>query len=281
MTLPGFDARITHTVPIGVGLSSSASFEIAFALAVLALTRLDMPALQLAALAQRAESRHTGTACGIMDQFAAVFGEAGKALFLDTRSLRFEALAIPDSIAILLCNTMVKHRLAEGAYNERRRQCEEAAAVLREDDPSIGQLRDATERHVRDARSRLGAILYDRALHVVTENARVQAAAAALREGDAGRLGSLMNASHESLRDRFAVSCAELDDIVTFARALPGVYGARMTGGGFGGCTVNAVARECADDFRAGISRAYHAKYGVIPEIYDGTPAGGAFVERG
>lgn len=273
------EMRISGTLPLGAGLSSSASFEIAVGLAALALSGVQMKPLHLAKLAQRAEAEHAGTQCGIMDQFAVTFGVKGHALFLDTRSLQCEPLPVPKSAAVVICNTMVKHELAAGEYNARRRECEQAVAQLRRRYPDVAQLRDVTETQLHEARFLLDGTLFDRALHVVTENRRAIEAARALRSGNLQRFGALMNDSHESLRTRYAVSCAELDIMVGIARELPGVYGSRMTGGGFGGCTVTLVESRRADEFRESIARAYREKTGVTPEIYDGSPAAGAAVQ--
>lgn len=269
--LQGAALRITGDVPLGAGLSSSASLEIAVALAILRMTRAALDDAALAKLAQRAENDHVGTRCGIMDQFAVLRGREGCAMFLDTRSLDAQQLPIPAETAIVICNTMVRHELSTGAYNDRRRECEEAAALL-----GVPMLRDATLEMLEDGRRRLAPALYKRARHVVTENARVAAAAKALRERDARRFGELMNASHESLRMDYEVSCGELDTMVRLARAHEGVYGARMTGGGFGGCTVNLVDRDRADAFRSHIVAAYRAETGITPDLYDGTPSRGA-----
>jgi galactokinase len=277
--LRGAEMRVSGTLPLGAGLSSSASFEIAVALAALALSGVQMKPRHLVKLAQRAEAEHTGTQCGIMDQFAVTFGVKGHALFLDTRSLQCEPIPVPKSAAVVICNTMVKHELAAGEYNARRRECEQAVAHLRRRYPDVMQLRDVTEAQLHEARFLLDETLFNRALHVVTENRRVVEAARALRSSNLQQFGALMNESHESLRTRYAVSCAELDTMVQLARELPGVYGSRMTGGGFGGCTVTLVRAEDADEFRERIAGAYHQKTGIVPEIYDGFPAAGAAVQ--
>jgi galactokinase len=279
LPLCGADLEIAGDVPIGAGLSSSASFEIATALAMLAICNAAMEPLELAKLAQRAEIRHAGMRCGIMDQFAVTFGSAGHALFLDTRTLEFEAIPVPRGAAIVICNTMIKHKLAAGEYNARRRECERAVALLQQRYPEIRELRDVSEEQLLDARDLLDATAFQRALHVVTENDRVVRAADALRENDLEGFGALMNASHESLRSRYEVSCEELDIMVDLAREIPGVFGARMTGGGFGGCTVNLVESARISKFRESIARSYEALTGIRPEIYDGTPSAGASIQ--
>ncbi len=227
------DLHIDGSLPLGAGLSSSASLEVAVALAALAISARSMDRLEVARLAQRAEIEHAGTQCGIMDQFAVLFARAGHAIFLDTRSLEFELIAVPPQARVVICNTMVRHELAGSEFNTRHRECDECVRLLRTAYPAITQLRDLTEDDLVAARDLLAPGLYRRALHVVTENARVLQAREALRKHDLRAFGELMNASHESLRVLYDVSCEELDTMVELARTLPGVYGARMTGGGF------------------------------------------------
>lgn len=276
--LSGADLQISGNVPIGAGVSSSASFEIAVALAMLSISRSSLPPRDLALLAQRAETNFVGTRCGIMDQFTVLFAQAGDALFLDTRSLEFQLIEMPSDAAIVICNTMVKHSLASSAYNERRAQCEEGVRILQQRDPSIRALRDVSLDALEAAKEMLPPLVFARCRHVITENARVEAAAEALRERDLERLGVLMYASHQSLRDDYDVSCAELDLMVHLARQFDGTIGARMTGGGFGGCTVNVVRAPRAQEFRVYMRDAYRQSTGVMPEIYDGTPSAGASI---
>ncbi len=279
VALAGADFQVTSTVPLGAGLSSSASFEIAIALAMLERCGETMKRIDIAKLAQRAEVDHTGTRSGIMDQFAVLFGEAGSATFLDTRSLDYAHVPIPAGVTIVICNTMVKHALAAGAYNERRAQCEAAVETLKRWYPDIRALRDVSLEQLEAHAADIAPVLYHRALHVVSEDARVVEAKAAFERGDAGAFGKLMNASHESLRDDYEVSCPELDVMVALARRCEGVYGARMTGGGFGGCTVNLVDVANVESFRVAIAEGYYRETGMHPDLYDGTPAAGASVD--
>lgn len=237
-----------------------------------------MPAGDLAKLAQRAETNFVGIRSGIMDQFTLLHARAGSALFLDTRSLEFEQIDVPSNAAIVICNTMVKHSLASTAYNERRAQCEEGVRLLQQLNPDIHALRDVSLDGLESAKHLLPEIVYRRCRHVVTENARVQAAARALRDEDLDRFGALMCASHESLRTDYEVSCEELDVMVDIAKQFEGTLGARMTGGGFGGCTVNAVPAAQRDAFAEYICEAYFRTTGITPEIYDGTPSDGASI---
>jgi galactokinase len=195
---------------------------------------------------------------------------------LDTRSLEYELLEVPRNVAIVICDTMVKRELAQSEYNLRREQCAKCVALLLAEYRNITQLRDVSLQQLKTARHLLTPTLYKRALHVITENERVLRARDVLRAGDVMSFGDLMNASHESLRTLYEVSCDELDIMVSLAREYPGVYGARMTGGGFGGCTVNLVQAEQAQAFRSYITEAYHRKTGIAPQIYDGAPSTGA-----
>jgi galactokinase len=282
VALRGAALSVSGTLPIGAGLSSSASFEAALAIALLAIADGTMEKTPLALLLQRVEIEYAGIRCGIMDQFSVLHARGGCALLLDTRSLTFEDVPVPASLAIVICNSMVEHNLAAaGTYNERRRECEESVVRLRARYPDVRELRDLSVAQLAEARDVLPSPLYERCRHVVGENARVLDAAAALRGQDLPRLGALMTASHASLRDDYAVSCAELDALVRLAGDFPGTYGARMTGGGFGGCTVNIVERCDAEKFRAFIAAAYRRETGIAAEIYDGTPVAGATVERG
>lgn len=274
--LRGADLRIMGTVPLGAGLSSSASFEIAVALAMLGIADAVMPPLELATHAQRAEIEHVGTRCGIMDQVAVLLAKKGCALFLDTRTLHFEHVPIPPGVSIILCNTMVKHDLATGAYNERRSECERSVQLLRSRYPAIAALRDVTMEQLSQARSLLPQLLFERSRHVVSENARVLQTVEALRAEDLSRVGELLYESHESLRTDYDVTCPELDTMVALARAFDGTIGARMTGGGFGGCTVNVVRSDRAGEFRSHIATAFPRETGIVPEMYDGTPSDGA-----
>ncbi len=271
------DVMISGNVPIGSGLSSSASLEVACAFAFLACSEVSMERIAIAQLCQRAEHQYVGAQCGIMDQFVACFGQEHKALMLDCRSLAHEAIVLDPSVRIVVCNTRVRHDLAAGEYNRRRLDCEtgvrQLAAKL---GARVHALRDVSVSDLERCREDLPELLYRRCHHVITENARVQQAVAALKGGDIDAFGALMYESHRSLRDEYEVSCPELDLMVDLARALPGVYGARMTGGGFGGCTVNLVRAGAADEFKAAIEREYARCQGLDPEVYVCAAADGA-----
>ncbi len=266
--LEGANLYIRGEVPLGSGLSSSAALEVSVGYALLQASGNAIDLVQLALLCQRAENEFVGARCGIMDQFTACHGQAGHALMLDCRSLEYRPLRLPDNISLVICNTMVKHALASNEYNLRRSECEEVVRRLAEVMPHVRALRDVTVKQLEENRSLLTPVLYQRARHIVTENDRVQSAAVALVTGNPAAFGELMRESHRSLRDDYQVSCSELDVMVEIASRQPGVYGARMTGGGFGGCTINLVATEQSAEFKNQVAKAYHSATGHEPSIY-------------
>ncbi len=274
--LRGAELRLSSDVPVGAGLSSSAALEVAIAHALLCVAGETLDPRRVAALCQRAEHEFVGTRCGIMDQMIACLGRAGHALLLDCRSLEASAIALPAEVKLVLCNSRVAHQLAAGEYNLRRTQCEAGARALGPGESGAWALRDVTPELLESRRGRLDPVVFRRCRHVVGENLRVQALADALRRGDLGRVGPLMAASHASLRDDFEVSCPELDLLVAIAAPLEGVYGARMTGGGFGGCTVNLVHDAALGAFRHRIAREYARTTGRALEILVCEAAGGA-----
>jgi galactokinase len=277
LPLPGCDLAISSDVPMGAGLSSSAALEISIGLAVWTLSGSAVNARDLALAGQRAEHIYAGTRCGIMDQFAAAFGQKDHALLIDCRSLEATPikLQLPDH-ALVVCNTNVNHELEDSAYNERRAECELAVLQLRSKFPAIRSLRDVTIDDLEHSADLLPAPLERRARHVVSENERTRKAAVALAEGNASEFGVLMKQSHDSLRDCFEVSCKELDTMVELAMAQEGVCGARMTGGGFGGCTVNLVRRDVVPKFRTFIAAAYERETALKAETYLVTADSGA-----
>jgi len=273
--LRGTDLLIHGAVPIGSGLSSSAALEVAAGLALLESVGHTLPGSELARLCQRAENDYVGMRCGIMDQFTSSCGRAGHAILLDCRSLEHRLLAVPD-VQVVVCNTMIRHRLAGGEYNRRRAECEEALRLLRDAVPDLGALRDVSLELLHSQRQRMPQAVYRRAFHVVSENQRVLEAAAALDRRDLATFGRLLGESHRSLRDDFEVSCDELDLMVRLAAGVEGVFGARMTGGGFGGCTVNLVRTDCVDSFSRLITDGYRRATSLTPEIYVCRAADGA-----
>jgi galactokinase len=266
--LKGANLLIRSEVPIGAGLSSSAAIEVSVALAMLSLSGHQVDRKQLALWCQRAENEFAGMRCGIMDQFIACYGRGDHVLKLDCRTLEYELLPMQAGVEIVICNTMVKHKLAAGEYNIRRAQCEEGVRQLAAVLPGVRALRDVSSSQLELHRELLDPVVYRRCRHVVSEDERVLSAASALNERDLRLFGRLMDESHESLRHDYEVSCAELDKMVELARQQEGVLGARMTGGGFGGCTVNLVRTENARAFQRSISDAYQRATGLLPEIY-------------
>lgn len=274
--LSGANLVIHGDVPLGAGLSSSASLEVAVALALSAVAEVHLSRLQLVRLCQQAEHHFVGTRCGIMDQFAATFSEAGSALFLDCRSLEYRILPIPRDVRVVVCNSMVRHELASGEYNLRRSDCETGVKLLGAYLLGLRALRDLELEDLERYKSQLPQQVYRRCRHVVTENHRVTKAAAALESADSEFFGQLMYESHASLREDYEVSCEELDLLVALASRIPGVLGARMTGGGFGGCTVNLVRANSAAEFVAEIAKLYSDETGITPMVYVCAPAQGA-----
>jgi galactokinase len=261
--LGGADIEIESDVPTGAGLSSSAALEVAAGFGLLDLADRAIDLTELALACQQAEHEFVGTHCGVMDQFVACHGRAGQALMLDTRTLEHECLPIPSGVRILVCNSMTKHAHATGGYNERRADCEAGVRVLAATLPDVRALRDVALTDLESYRAELPDRVYRRCRHVITENARVLQAADALARSDLETFGTLMVDSHASLRTDYEVTTPELDALVDAALACDGVYGARMTGGGFGGCTIAlveeilaaAVAAEVQDRYRAATGR--------------------------
>jgi len=274
--LQGANLLAHGEVPIGAGLSSSAAIEVASAMALLSISGLDMQRTDLAELCQRAENEFVGARCGIMDQFVSCCGRAGHALLLDCRSLDYRLLPLPHGVSLVICNTMVKHELASGEYNARRAECEEGVRRLSRFLSRVRALRDVSLSDLEKCADSLPEIIYKRCRHVVTENERVTEAARSLGRGDLPAFGKLMRDSHLSLRDDYQVSCSELDLMVDLAAGLPGVFGARMTGGGFGGCTINLLRTEAVPAFKRDIADAYEKATGLAPQIFVTPAAEGA-----
>ena len=264
----GADMLIASDVPIGGGVSSSAALEVACGYALLDLADRAVDLGALARAAQRAEHEYVGTRCGLMDQMAACYGRTGHALLLDTRSFSHRHVPLPASARIVVGNTMVRHALASGEYNARRADCEAGVARLARRMPSVRALRDVSIAELEAARGDLDERVYRRCRHVVTENARTLDAVEALALADFERVGRLMRESHESLRADYDVSCAELDTMTSIARGLDGVYGARMTGGGFGGSIVALVDAASADRVQQELRRLYAASTRLEPDVW-------------
>ncbi len=264
----GILAAYTSDVPIGAGLSSSAAVEVAFAVLWQALGGWPLDRLALAQICQRAENQYVGLSCGLMDQFASACGVAGHALYFDTRSLEWEPAPIPADIGLVIANSGVRRSLTHSGYNERRADCEQAVRELQAYLPGIRSLRDVATTELAAYAPYLSEIPHRRAEHVVKEIARVRSALSALQRGDRQALGALMYAGHNSLKNLYEVSTPELDTLVELTRRLPGCIGARLTGAGFGGCTINLVEMEHAEAFIAGLREGYPQATGREAQVY-------------
>ena len=268
LNVPNMNAVYSSNVPQGSGLSSSASIEMAFAVAWQMLGGWTLPAMQRALLGQKAENQYVGVNCGIMDQFASACGVENKLLLLDCRSLEWKTVPLPENVSIVIADTTVRRKLTSGEYNKRRSACEEAVRLLKQDLPNVRSLRDVSMDDFNRLAKKLPDEVEKRARHVVEEIGRSNQADALLEAGDIQNFGKLMNECHVSLRDLYEVSCPELNTMVNIAQSLEGCYGARLTGAGFGGCTVNLVANEHAESFAQILSKGYESETGLHPEIY-------------
>jgi len=277
VAIGGFNMSLTGDVPLGAGLSSSASVEVATAMALLSHARMELPLEKVATLCRRAENEYVGAKSGIMDQFAVAGCVANRAMLLDCRSLRYELLPLPDAVRVVICNSMVKHAVATGEYGDRSAEVEAGQAVLRRERPGVELLRDATLEDLEACRDLMSAASFKRCRHIITENQRVVEAREALLHGDVERFGALMVAAHVSVRDDFAASCEEVDVLVAIAMRQAECFGARITGGGFGGCTVNVVRADAAEKFVATLLGEYAATTGIEADCFVCAPSDGAF----
>ncbi|MFZ0426687.1 MAG: galactokinase [Acidobacteriota bacterium] len=273
--VPGMDLVLSGNVPVGSGLSSSAALEVAVAETVRALAGWDIDRVQLALLSQAAEHQFIGVQCGIMDQFVSALAEAGTALFIDCRDLSYSAFRLSDEVSVVVCDSRVQRSLDSSAYNQRRSECEAAVAALRPALGPIRALRDVSPEELERYRDRIPEVAYRRARHVVREDERVLRGIELLEHGDVTSYGALLYESHASLRDDYEVSCRELDVLVELAREVPGTLGARMTGAGFGGCTVNLVRREDVEGFRRHVQAGYRERAGRDCAVYVCTASAG------
>jgi galactokinase len=273
----GFNMSLVGDVPLGAGLSSSASVEVATAMALLSHAGVELPLEKVATLCRRAENEYVGAKSGIMDQFAVTGCVANRVMLLDCRSLGYELLPLPDDVRVVICNSMVKHAVATGEYGDRSAEVEAGQAVLRRERPGVELLRDATLDDLEACRNMMSVASFKRCRHIITENARVLEAREALLQGDMDRFGALMVEAHVSFRDDFAASCEEVDVLVAIAMQQAECFGARITGGGFGGCTVNVVRADAAEKFVTTLRREYAAKTGIEADCFVCTPSDGAF----
>jgi galactokinase len=280
--LVGANLLLDSDVPAGAGLSSSAALELSVGYALAALGGVPNPdRLQLALAGQVAEHTYVGTLCGIMDQYVSALALRDHALLIDCRALSYNAIPLQlGNACVLICDTRVKHELSSSAYNERRQQCEEGVREIARQHPAVRALRDVTSAEFEALRSRLPPLIARRCRHVIAENARTLAAARALESGELTHLGSLMSASHASLRDDYEVSCVELDEAVAAVVGEPGVYGSRMTGGGFGGCTVSVLEREVVPRAIRSISERLGARFQIEPRFFATRAEAGVAEER-
>jgi galactokinase len=264
----GANLLVEGKVPLGAGLSSSASVEVAVGYALLESSGLSLSPVELAKICQRAENDFVGARCGIMDQMIACCGRANYALLLDCRTLEFQLLPLFSDAQFVVCNSMVKHDHAAGEYNARRADCETATRILAEQLPEVRALRDVSLVDLERYAKLLPDVVYRRSRHVISENGRVLAAREALERGDPESFGRLMCESHRSLKEDYEVSGTELDLLVEIAGGIVGVYGSRMTGGGFGGCTISLVCSDAVEEFQRAIARGYQRATGRKPDIY-------------
>lgn len=268
------DLLIESSVPVGAGLSSSAAIEVSSALALLLGREIEK--LELVKLARRVENDFVGMPCGIMDQFISVHGQENRAVRLDCRSLGFELVPLPFSVRVIAVNSMVKHDLGASAYPQRVKECAEAVAVYAERIPGVESLRDLSAEQYRHWDEHVPEPARWRARHVISENERVLAFRDACIRHDRKEMGQLFYRSHQSMRDDYAISCQEIDFLVENAMETTGCYGSRLTGGGFGGCTVNLVEPDAVDQFCQSLERSYVKQFGITPTFYECKPAAGA-----
>jgi len=267
--LGGVDVVFGGDIPIGAGLSSSAAVETGFAMILNELFGYDEPNMEMVKMAQNAEHEYAGVMCGIMDQFAIVFGKKQRAIKLDCRTLDYEYANLNlEGYQIILVDTKVKHSLASSAYNQRRQECETGVKILKKYNPDITALRDVKINLLQEHKTEMDEIVYSRCKYVVEENNRVIEAFEALHQGNIKRLGELMMETHAGLRDDFEVSCKELDILFDFAQSFNGVIGSRMMGGGFGGCTINIVAQSEVERFNLEITKHYEQTTGNKAAVY-------------
>jgi galactokinase len=278
--IPGLQVYIEGDVPLGSGLSSSAALEVATAYAVLDVAGKELPPMEIALLCQRAEHDFAGVQCGIMDQSISVLGKRQHALFLDCRSMVTERVPIPAGVRFVICDTGVARDLKASSYNERREACRRGVQAIARKYPEVRALRDVTSVMIDDFRSHLDPVVYHRCRHVVSENERVLQSVRALRNGDPSEFGKLMYQSHLSLKNDYEVSCPELDVVVDICAEEDGVFGARMTGAGFGGCAICMVQESHAESVASRLAEEYPGKTGRTPTIYVCNIEDGAAVHR-
>lgn len=279
--LEGFDCSIQSELPVGAGISSSAALECGMASGLNELFQLQLSAIEIVKLSQKAENEFVGSNCGIMDQYSSVMSKEGHIIMLDCQSL--EAEFIPADFKdckILLLNTNVSHNLADSEYNTRRQECEAAVNIIQKKKPEVKTLRDVDFNILEEFREELSPTMYQRCSYVLNENERVIAAAKSLKSGELKEFGELMYASHEGLQHNYEVSCPELDFLVDYSRNKDFIYGSRMMGGGFGGCTLNLIEKEGVDAYIREISAAYLQKFNIALDAISVSPSKGTQISK-
>ncbi|WP_299254307.1 galactokinase [uncultured Aquimarina sp.] len=272
----GFDCVISSELAIGSGLSSSAALECGLAYGINELFNLGLSKLEIAKLSRDAEHEYVGTKCGIMDQYASVFGEENKVLFLDCHSLKYKLIPMYlTDYKVLVINTNVEHNLSSSNYNTRREQCEDGVEVIRRKYKSVSSLREVTLKMLAEVKELMSPVIYQRCLYIVEENIRVQKAADYLKNNDLKEFGKLLYKCHEGLRHQYEISCDELDFLVDFSKDKEFVIGSRMMGGGFGGCTINIIHKDFIDDYTQKISQAYQDRFHIKLDAFQVMPSKG------
>lgn len=279
--LEGFDCIFTSDIPVGSGISSSAALECGLAFGLNELFELGLSKITLVEIGQRAEHNYVGTKCGIMDQFASVMSKAGHVILLDCQSLEYEHVPIHiEPYKILLLNTNVSHNLADGEYNKRRSLCEQGVAIIQKKYPEVKSLRDVSSKMLAEFKETFTEDMYNKCRYVVEEKIRVLDSVEALKNDQLTILGTNMYATHNGLSNLYEVSCEELDFLVEFSKKYDTVIGARMMGGGFGGCTINIIHQDTVKDFIAAASEAYFNKFNIKLTAFEANPSEGTAIEK-
>lgn len=279
--LAGFDCTIESNLPLGSGLSSSAAMECGLAYALNEMFNLELSNQTIVELAQRAEHTYVGTQCGIMDQFASVMSKEGHVILLDCQSLEHQY--VPMNIhpyKIIMLNTKVSHNLASSEYNTRKKECEKGVAIIKEKHPNIKSLRDVTRPMLELAKAQMNQTVYNRCSFIIDENIRVLKMVRALRENNLELIGNLLYEAHSGISQLYEVSCPESDFLVDFSKTNPNVLGARQTGGGFGGCTLNIVHKDAVNEFIENASIAYKKAFNIDLEAFEVKPSGGTSISK-
>ncbi|MBC8768596.1 galactokinase [Arenibacter sp. BSSL-BM3] len=279
--LRGFDCTIESKLPMGSGLSSSAALECGLAYGLNELFDLGLSKMDIVLLSQKAEHTYVGTQCGIMDQFASVMSEKGHVILLDCQSLEHQQIPIQiDPYKMIMLNTKVSHNLASSEYNTRKKECEEGVAILQGHYPEVTSLRNANNEMLEVCKNEMGATIYKRCSFIINENERVLTTAKALKDNDLKLFGELLYEAHDGISKSYEVSCPESDFLVDFSKQYDAVLGARQTGGGFGGCTLNIVHQDKVDDFVEAATKAYKAAFNIELDAFEVKPSAGTYIQN-